>query len=362
MHNEKMKLERILFVNLDRIGDIVRSTFLFRELRKHYPHAYIACLAAEPSDQFLRNDPHIDEVFSMPHKETRQIMEDEKTVLHMSFPVFELFEEMKWHAFDLIINPFSEFGAMLIQYVKPRYVLGRVMDASLKFLTYGEETAKFFQCMSNQGGIRAKNPIDFTAMYARILKDIGIDVERDDQRPNLFVTTEDKANAEKFLSLSGIGEDDLCVGFQIGAFTHEKMWATEKYRDVAEALQEEFNAKIIMTGSAYEADHCIKEMSEKMMRPPIIAAGQTSLTGSIALIKRCDLFISNDTGPMHIAAALNVPIIALFGETKTVPEESHPWGSGHVVFAEAHINDIATKDIINAASQKIRYILASKVN
>jgi len=351
-----MKLNRILFINLDRIGDVVRSTFLFRALRARYPHAYITCLSTTPSDVFLKNDPNIDEVFSMPHKETREIMDEGKTILHMSLPVFQLLEELKIHNFDLVINPFSEFGAMVVQYVKPQYVLGRALDKKGHFVVYGEETAKFFYLMSNMKGVRAENALSFSGMYARILKDIGVELSSSDQRPELFVSLKDREAADAFLLSEGVTKADVCVGMQVGAYVHEKMWPVEKFRVVAQRLQAEFGVKIILTGSRHEADDVIRSLCEGMETQPIVAAGKTSITESAAVIDQCDLFISNDTGPMHIAAALGVPIIAIFGMRRTVPEESRPWGEGNMVFAQPDIQDVSAEDILAASREKIKAI------
>ena len=353
-----MELERILFINLDRIGDTVRSTFLIRALRKNYPRAYLAVLAASPSDQILERDPHVDEVFSMPHRQIRESMDNRETILQMSFPVFSLFEELRSHSFDLVINPFSEFGAMTVRYIKPRYMLGRAVNTKGEFVIYGRETAAFFYCMTNTHGTRSANQLNFNDLYARIVKDIGISIEQKEMYPCLYPAPSDQAEAEDFFCSQGVQPDAVCIGFQIGAYVKQKMWPVHKFRSIAEMLQKEYGAKIILTGSPHEAQTIIKEMIGPMKIKPAVAAGRMSIMGSAALISRCDCFISNDTGPMHIAASLGIPVIALFGLVRTIPEESYPWGEQNTVLVQPAIEDIPVEAVCEAVRKRMDSLLA----
>ncbi|MBU1863496.1 MAG: glycosyltransferase family 9 protein [Candidatus Omnitrophica bacterium] len=349
-----MELKKILVVNLDRIGDVVRSTFLFRVLKERYPDCYLACLASSPADILLRNNPYLDDVFYMPHQEVRDIMKDAKTILHMSFSAFRLFDALRLHQFDLVVNPFSDFGAIAVRYLKPRYMLGRAMDKQGKFVVYGKETAKFVYIMSNQRGLRSKFRYNFIDIYSRILKDIGISVEAKDIFPQVHIGPRDRQFAENFLADNKVKSTDVLVGFQIGAFSKDKMWPLEKFRKLAEILQNEFHAQILVTGSSYEARTIISDMTSSMTKKPIIAAGKTDLLQTAALINKCALFISNDTGPMHIAAALDIPVIALFGLLRTIPEESRPWGLRHCVLVKERVKDIPLDEVLSAAQNLLK--------
>ena len=122
-----------------------------------------------------------------------------------------------------------------------------------------------------------------------------------------------------------ISKKTLIVGFHPGSFPDMKYkrWAPEKYAELGNFLCEKFNASIMIFGSSEEQD--ISEKILKLMRyPPIITTGKTTLRQAAAIIEKCDLFVSNDTGLMHIAAALNVPTIGIFGPTD--PRKNSPRG------------------------------------
>lgn len=354
-----MKLNKILIVNLDRIGDVVRSTFLFRTIKKYHPHCYLACLAMSPADVLLEHDPYIDTVFTLPHQEIRSLMNSDKTLLHMCFPVFRLLSALRTHNFDLVINPFSDFGAFAARYLKPPYVLGRAMNKEGKFLVHGQETAKFVYVMSNQEGRRAELQHNFSAIYARILRDIEIEITDEERFPSVYVGPRAERFAQNFFKDNGVTERDLKIGFQVGAFTKEKMWPAEHFRALARMLQKEFNAKIVITGSRHEAQTIITTLTANMEEKPVIAAGKTDIIETAAIIKQCHLFVSNDTGPMHIAAALGIPVIALFSLAQSIPSESWPWGEGHLVFAKQNINDISVREVFDIMKNKIQSLAPS---
>jgi heptosyltransferase II len=348
-----MNITRILFINLDRIGDVVRSTFLFRALSQQYPEAYIACLAAAPADTLLRNDPHIDEVFTLPHGRIRERMKEDQTIFHMGLPVFELLEELRSHAFDLVINPFSPFGALACSYLKPRSIMGRAFNEAGEFICCGKETAAFFAMMTNTEGMRSRNTQTFTDIYARILQDIGIVLAPHERFPAVYVSPSDKAYADEFLARHGVVPGQTLIGVQPGAFSREKMWPAEKFAAVIAYAQKKYAAKILINGSRHEAETIIPVLNAGLVDEPIIAAGRTRLTEASALIARTRLFISNDTGPMHIAAALGVPTLGLFGMVNTVPEESLPWGDAHRVIASPRIEDISVGSVTDLVDQML---------
>ena len=354
-----VKLDKILFINLDRIGDVIRSTFLFRSIKKQCPHCYLACLTVEPADELLRNDPSIDSVLTLPHKDIRNLMQSEKTILHMCFPVFHLLNALKLHQFDLVINPFSEFGAMAVRYIKPQYVLGRVLDKKGKFVVHGKETAKFLYIMSNQKKIRSKLHCNFADMYAQILKDIDISVDHRDLYPKIYIGPHDEQCARDFLHKHTVSGNDLTIGFQIGAFSRDKRWPVKCFRDLAEQIHDVYNAQIIITGSSHEARTIVADMVSGMKKKPIIAAGKTDMRQTAAIISHCNIFVSNDTGPMHIAAALGIPIVALFGMQRSIPEESQPWGTAHIVIAREKIEDISVEEVFTAVEKQIKSIPVS---
>jgi heptosyltransferase-2 len=96
-----------------------------------------------------------------------------------------------------------------------------------------------------------------------------------------------------------------------------KRWFPDRYAAVADALQQEFGVRTVIFGSPSDLP-VAKEVAAKMKKPPVLLTGRTSLGQLMALIRRCRLLITNDSGPMHLAAALDVPQLAIFGSTSEV--------------------------------------------
>ncbi len=107
-----------------------------------------------------------------------------------------------------------------------------------------------------------------------------------------------------------------------------KRWPAERFAQLADGLIAQERLRIMIVGSAAEASQ-IEEMSRQMSQPAINLAGQTDLLQLAALLRRSDLLVSNDSGPMHLAAAVGTPVVAIFGPTD--PSRVGPYGDGHVV-------------------------------
>ncbi len=157
-----------------------------------------------------------------------------------------------------------------------------------------------------------ENELDGTL---RLLKATGLRAENRDTF--LSVLEGDKEKVDQFLLENGIAQTDLLIGMHTGSGLKqrdEKRWPKERFARLGDELINRHNAKIVLTGSSGEAD-LTKEISGLIKGSVFSAAGKMDITETAALIKRCRLFISNDSGVAHIAAALGVPLVVLFGPT-----------------------------------------------
>jgi len=135
-------------------------------------------------------------------------------------------------------------------------------------------------------------------------------VAKADRTVFLQVDEEDRKHAEEFLSENGISGKDDIIGINPGG-PPAKRWSLENFRAVAAHLHMKRKSRFIVTGAREEA-----ELGNAFCNsgfPVVNAAGRTDIGTLIALIERCRLYITNDTGSMHLAAALGIPLVALFG-------------------------------------------------
>jgi lipopolysaccharide heptosyltransferase II len=134
----------------------------------------------------------------------------------------------------------------------------------------------------------------------------------------LAVSPERKQAARTCLHSQGVDFNRTVVGVNPGAFYGSaKRWLSERYTTVLDRLIDERQASVVIFGSLNEV--AIAEAIQSGMRSrPVILSGRTELSELIAMIACCDLFLTNDSGPMHLAAALRVPTLAIFGSTDEV--------------------------------------------
>lgn len=145
----------------------------------------------------------------------------------------------------------------------------------------------------------------------------------------LNYSKDDKKFVDNLFKQHGITKKDFVVG--IGAGTAEsaksRAWPKERFAELGDKLAEKYNAKIIFVGNKNEVK-LINKIKDLMKNKAVNFAGETSLRQLVCLIERCNLFVSNDAGPMHIAAAQRVKTIGLFGPN--LPERFGPYGSGNI--------------------------------
>lgn len=145
----------------------------------------------------------------------------------------------------------------------------------------------------------------------------------------LYLSKDELNHGKEILLNNNIPVDSLIIGINPGAaYGSAKRWYPERYALISRTLVNKYGAKVIIFGSQQEMD-IAAEIVNLSQVPVISMAGKTSIRELMSMIKQCSIFVTNDSGPMHIAAALNIPITAIFGSTD--PEKTGPMGNNHIV-------------------------------
>jgi heptosyltransferase II len=158
-----------------------------------------------------------------------------------------------------------------------------------------------------------------TDVCLQLLEHLGIPTIRGEQL--LKLSSEDETFSANFLKGHNFEDDDLVVGIHAGARTASRTWGQERFRQVAERLVEEFGAKVIWFGDPKDSHG--GEFGRN------IVPASFPLRQFLSVLARCSFVVCNDSGPMHLAAALGVPVVAIFGST--FPEWFRPPGDSHRV-------------------------------
>ncbi len=297
------KIERLLVRGTNWIGDAVMSIPALREIRRIFPRAHI-CLLVRPwvSDVYSAVD-FVDEVTDY-----------DKRGAHRGWRgLGHLVSHLRQGRFDMAILLQNALEAAFIAWMARIPIrIGYARDGRSPLLTHA--------CRIDPE-VRQVHQIYY---YLNMLAAVGLLPpalwRNTDYRPSIAVGVRetDRAEAREKLRGEGILPGQLVVGLNPGAYYGSaKRWLSERYAAVADKLAAAFHARIVIFGSANErilAD----EVAARMTQPPIILAGQTSLGQFMGLLCQCSLLITNDSGPMHLAAALDVPQLAIFGSTSEV--------------------------------------------
>lgn len=285
-------VKRLLIRATNWVGDAVMTTPAIGVIREYFPQAEITLLA----------NPIVAELFS-PHAWVDRVIRFDRKGAHKGITGrLRLAAEVRKHSFDMVIVLPNSFDSALVPWLAGIPVrLGKNSDGRGLLLT------------------RRYNPDKRAAKghevqyYLDLVRHFGITgLARD---PQLTVTTQEEQQSASRLAKAGIEPGDFLIGINPGAaFGSAKRWYPERFAEVARRLAHEWNAKVVIFGGPGETD-IAAAIEQELAGTCLNLAGKTTVRELMALIRRCNFFVTNDSGPMHIAAALGVPLVAIFGST-----------------------------------------------
>ena len=163
--------------------------------------------------------------------------------------------------------------------------------------------------------------------YRQLLEPLNI--AQESRAPKLYITDEEQDQAREFLTRFDVKPDMQLIGMNPGAaYGEAKCWLPERFTEVAKHLLEDERCAVLFFGDAGSKE-LINGICKNLPERAINLAGLTSLRQLMALISLMKVFITNDSGPMHMAAALDRPVVALFGSTDHIV--TGPFETGHVI-------------------------------
>ena len=308
MSVKKQKLDdinKILVIFLGGIGDLILFTPALVALRQRFTKAHFAFMV-EPfkSEQVIKGSPYVDEIIIYDREQYRT-----------PWQTFRFIKMLRKKKFDLAIvgagmNPIR--GGILTSLIGARYRVGEnVKGWGFLFNVKAEPSEEKHKIEGNIGLVEA----------------MGLKVRS--KKLMVWVSDADRRFSQEFFANHEISEKDLLIGLHPGSKPQLacKRWSKSGFAQVGDILTQRYGAKILIVGGPDELNLC-KEVAAQMKLKPVIAAGNGRLGQTASLIERCDLFISNDSGPMHIAAAMDTAVVAIFGPTD--PRKTAPYGFEHI--------------------------------
>lgn len=303
-------IHRVLVVKLRYIGDVLLSTPVFRGLREAFPRARLTALVNAGTEEILLHHPDVDEVLLVHRGEA-----EAKSWGRSWADQLRLLRRLRERRFDLALDLTDGDRAAFLTWASgARLRLGFNREGRLRGRAY-------HRVVPLLPGRRHAVEADLEALRA-----LGLPVRP--VAPSLSLPPEAEAATEDLLAHKRVSRDRDLVLLHPGARWWFKAWPVERFAALADRIEEELEARVLIAGGPDDVT-AAEAIRWQMRRPAISVAGETSVLQLAALLKRCRLFVTNDNGPMHIAAAVGTPIVALFGPTD--PAEWGPWGEGHVI-------------------------------
>ena len=282
--------KRILIVRTDRIGDVVLSTPVIENLRLRFPDAYIAFMCRPLTYEVVEGNPYLNEV----------IVYDKygKHKSWISSLIFSRQLRAKDFHWAIILHPTNR--AHLLTFLA-RIPVRVGWDKKMKFLL-----TKAIVHNKQEG---KKHELEYTL---DILRSLGIPIL---SKSTYFpVKKEAESFIEEYLYKEGVGSEDLFIVVHPSASCVSKRWPSQYFLTLIRMLIHHLKAKVAVVTSKEEVVY--GEAIVKGERKVIDLRGKLTLSQLASLLKRADLFISNDSGPVHIAASLGTPVISIFGRNE----------------------------------------------
>ncbi len=283
------------------IGDLVIATPTLKALKTRFKDAYVGLLVISRSAQLIEGCPYIDDLFVLDIKYPNLINLFERKSFIKTYKTIKKLHQQK---FDMLINlqRTDSWGgsfkmAILFWLIGAKYRVGRDTDGR----------GFFFNFKIKESSQEYKHEVEANLDVARAL---GENIEEAKLEVPIF--EEDRIFISNFLNRHDISDKDLLIGLNPGAFRPFRRWPEKRWAQLANRLIGKYSCKIIITGHKSEKK-IMDEIANLIEKKSIIVAKNLSLKQLAALIERFNLFITNDTGPMHIAVATKTSLIALFG-------------------------------------------------
>jgi len=288
-------IKKILIIRIDGIGDLVLSTPALRAIREEFPQANITLVLNSNAQDLFKGIPWIDRIIVY-----RNLIQMAKILRQENFDL----------AIDLLMDYLLK-SAFLVFLSSARYKLG-----------YNIQGRGVFFNIRIEPTWAEKHIIERTL---DVLRAIGVDTEN--RIPKILISDEQKNFTEEFLNQQKISKDDLLIGIHPGGRYLTQRWLLERFAQVADRIIAEYRIKVIIIGAPDEEKLICKVAS--LIKKQVVEAIGVSLGRLSALIARCNLFVCNNSGLLHIATAVSTPTVSTMGPT--IPYLWWPQGENHIV-------------------------------
>jgi lipopolysaccharide heptosyltransferase II len=297
-NNPKMEIHKVLFFKPGAIGDLLHTLPALKALRKKFPSAHVTIVVSPGLESLIQGTPVADRVLAFDKSRLNKRLKN----------VIDFGMQLRYECFDLFID---------LQPSVRSFLLRRISGAR-QVLVYRKHKW-------SGGGDRR---IHAAENFVETLLPLGIDSSVDSIE--LPISAEAIQHIERFLDEQRIDvkKPVIALNCSVGAARPARNWFPDRFAALADRLIEELGAQVIFVGGHEDRD-LVQSVMRSMKNRAVSAAGDLSISDSAALLARCVCLVSADTGPLHLATAVQTPVVGLFGSTD--PQRTGPIGKRHQV-------------------------------
>jgi lipopolysaccharide heptosyltransferase II len=293
---DRGSIRKILVIKLRAIGDVLLSTVVLNNLRKAFPSAAIDFLTEPPARDVVDGHPAVN----------RTIVYD----LSRQGPVGYL-TQIRRERYDLVFDLFGN----------PRTALLTRASGARHRVGYAFRGRQYAYNVVVRG---RGDTVHNTQFNLDALEAVGIPVV--DRSLAFPLRPEDLDYVQEFVRNAGLFTNPI-VALNTSGGWYTKRWPLERFAELADRIAAELGASIVLTWGPGQKEDA-KRVGSLMTRPAFVPP-PTTLRQLAALLQRCAFMVTNDSGPMHIAAAVGTPVLGIYGPTN--PLLQGPYGQGHLV-------------------------------
>jgi lipopolysaccharide heptosyltransferase I len=303
---------RIAIVKLSSLGDVIHALPLARALRRAYPAAHLTWIVEAREHALLRNHPDLDAVIPVDTRLWRRLIRRPGGARVVWETLARLRTRMRASRFDVTLDAQGLIKSGLLT-----ASTGAPLRIGFSPSWCGEWPNSLF---TNRHVTPPREAAHVVEQYLALLEPLGVAEAKPEfhipKRPDV------ERRMEEFLGEQGVTRHDTLVAFNPGASRQDKRWPISHMRALAERLGAEPGVRLLLLWGPDEV-HMARQIGDGLS-PKALLAPPTDLDELTALLRRSTLLVANDTGPLHLAAALGTPCLGLYGPTPA--RRNRPYG------------------------------------
>ena len=313
-------MKKFLIINPFGIGDVLFTTAVIKAIKENNPDNFIGYWCNERVRDIFSGNPHVDKIFALSRGDIKKIAQKSKLKGVSKF--LGLLRQIRREKFDIALD-FS----LDHRYALPCKISGIKRRIGFNYKGRGRLLTDRIDLI----GYSQKHVVEY---YLDLLAPLNIIPKS--KELELFVSDKSNSKAKEIFSQSGISDKDLVLGIAAGAGlswgkdASLKHWLPERFAQLADKVIEEFGAKVLLLGDGSEmaiSEKIISTMKHKALN----LAGKTSLESLAGIIAKLKILVTNDGGPLHMACALGIKTVSIFGPVDDKVYGPYPPSDKHIV-------------------------------